>query len=150
MGAPQSVYNGGLLRATVRYFDQDRARPGLPPDVSALVDHLDAERTGVQLVNTSAGETRDLIVQAGAFGEHQFTEVRFNEETLDYTGPNPGRRLRAERTTAENVVPLDSKYLAVQLLPSTSIRLDLGMRRFVNDPSYAFPWHGGKIPVPFQ
>ena len=24
MGAPQAVYNGGLLRATVRYFDQDR------------------------------------------------------------------------------------------------------------------------------
>jgi len=26
MGAPQSIYNGGLLRATVRYFDRDRAR----------------------------------------------------------------------------------------------------------------------------
>ena len=29
MGAPQSVYNGGLLRATVRYFDQHHGRPRL-------------------------------------------------------------------------------------------------------------------------
>ena len=29
MGAPQSVYNGGLLRATVRYYDRDNARPWL-------------------------------------------------------------------------------------------------------------------------
>ena len=47
-------------------------------------------------------------------------------------------------------VKLDSKYLAVELPPNTSIRLNLGMRRYVNTPSYAFPWHGGKIPVPFQ
>ncbi len=150
MGTPQTLYNGGLLRATVRYFDQDRARPGLPKDVAALVDELGPERTGVQLVNTSAGETRNLIVQAGAFGEHQFTEVRFDEESLDCAESNPSRRARAERTITEKAMPIDSKYLAVQLPPSTSIRLDLGMRRFVNDPSYAFPWHGDKIPVPFQ
>ena len=40
MGAPHSVYHGGLLRATVRYFDKDRVRPGLPQEVGALVDML--------------------------------------------------------------------------------------------------------------
>ena len=67
LGAPQSVYNGGLLRATVRYFDADRLRPGLPLDVAALVDELGSDVVGVQLVNTSRHETRRLIVQAGAF-----------------------------------------------------------------------------------
>jgi len=32
-----------VLRATVRYFDRDRSRPGLPRDVAALVDSLGAE-----------------------------------------------------------------------------------------------------------
>jgi hypothetical protein len=134
MGAPQTIYCGGLLRATVRYFDQDRGRPGLPPDVAALVDELGPDRVGLQLVNTHRGETRNLIVQAGAFGEHQFTQIRYHEEGRD----------------ADTVTPIDAKYFAVGLPPSTSIRVEAGLNRFVNTPSYAFPWHGDKIPVPFQ
>ena len=128
MGAPHSVYTGGLLRATVRYYDSDRARPGLPRDVAALVDKLDADGAGVNLVNLNTSETRNLIVQAGAFGEHEFTDVTHGEQT----------------------VPVGSKYFAVQLPPATSIRLDVGMRRFANRPTYAFPWHGDEIPVPYQ
>ena len=63
-----------------------------------------------------------------AFGEHQFTKV----------------------TYAEEAVLMDSKHFEVQLPPSTSIRVEAGLRRFVNDPGYAFPWHGDRIPVPFQ
>ncbi len=132
-GAPQSVYNGGLLRATVRYFDADARRPGLPPDVAALVDELRSDGVGVQLVNTGNEHTRKVVVQAGAFGEHDFTEVV-------YMDGNGG--------TARQMV--HEKYFAVDLPPSTSIRLDAGLRRFVNQPSYAFPWHGDTIPVPFQ
>ena len=47
LGAPQAVYTGGLLRATVRYFDPDRARPGVPEDVAALVDKLGSDVVGV-------------------------------------------------------------------------------------------------------
>jgi hypothetical protein len=36
------------------------------------------------------------------------------------------------------------------LPPSAAIRLEAGMTRFANKPSYAFPWHGDKIPVPFH
>ena len=128
MGAPQSVYTGGLLRATVRYFDTDRTRPGLPPDVAALVDKLGADSAGLQLVNLNAGETRNLIVQAGAFAEHEFVELAHEEQTIQ----------------------VESKYFAVQLPPGTSIRLDVGMRRFAHRPTYAFPWHGDAIPVPYQ
>ena len=133
MGAPQSAYNGGLLRATIRYFSFDGAgRPGLPADVAALVDELKPDRVGVELVNLNRDETRVLIVQSGAFGEHQFTEINYRDGD------------------SERVVPVNEKYFAVQLPPSAAIRVEAGIRRFVNDPSYAFPWHGDRIPVPFQ
>ena len=102
--------------------------------MAALVDELGPDRVGLQLVNTHRGETRNLIVQAGAFGEHQFTQIRYHEEGRD----------------ADTVTPIDAKYFAVGLPPSTSIRVEAGLNRFVNTPSYAFPWHGDKIPVPFQ
>ncbi len=128
LGAPHSVYHGGLLRGTVRYFDKDFVRPGLPKDVSALVDMLSPNGVGIQLVNLSSGETKNLIVQAGAFGEHQFTDLRWDEKSM----------------------PVNSKYIEVSLPPSTSVRLEAGLDRFVNDPSYAFPWHKKGVPAPFQ
>jgi len=150
LGAPQSVYNGGLLRASVRYFDPDRERPGLPRDVTALVDKLESDATGVQLVNLSTTEARNLIVGAGAFGEHRFTDVRFKEVNQQGLEKNPYTWMREKREPIDKVVPINGKYFAVQLPPATSIRLDIGMKRFANQPSYAFPWHGDKIPVPFQ
>ena len=133
MGSPQPVYNGGLLRATARYFDPDRARPGLPQDVAALVDEVKADHAGIHLVNTSTTETRNVIVQAGAFGEHQFTGLR--HQAVDGGEPSA------------IVVSVNAKHFAVQLPPLTSIRVVAGMRRFANRPSYAFPWHGGTVPV---
>ena len=133
LGAPQSVYNGGLLRATVRYYDADRHRPGLPLEVAALVDELGPDLVGLQLVNTNRNETRRLIVQAGAFGEHQFTRLKYRKE-------GEGR---------ECVVAADGKYFSVELPPSTSLRVEAGLQRFCNTPSYAFPWHGERMPIPF-
>jgi len=132
LGSPQAIYNGGLLQARVRYFDPDRARPGLPEDVAALIDTLDAVRTVLTLVNLNAFETRLVIVQGGAYGEHEFTGVRYREASRD----NGGNTVYTDRS-----VPVGKKYFAVVLPPSSSIRLDMGMRRFANRPSYAFPWH---------
>ncbi len=150
LGAPESVYNGGLLRATVRYFDPHRARPGLPPDVSALVDTLSPDRVGIQLVNTGTSATRTVIVQAGAFGEHQFTEIRYREELQAHQAQDPRAWLREERTHTVRTVPVNGTYCSVWLPPATTIRLDMGLRRFVNQPTYAFPWHGGCVPLPQQ
>ncbi|NKB67251.1 MAG: hypothetical protein GKR89_09330 [Candidatus Latescibacteria bacterium] len=133
LGAPQSVYNGGLLRATVRYFDEDRGRPGLPLDVAALVDELGADRVGLQLVNTHRRQTRRLVVQAGAFAEHSFTRVKFAEEGRD----------------GESEIAVEGTYIAIELPPATAIRLEAGLDRFANQGSYAFPWHREGIPVPF-
>ena len=52
MGAPLPFYNGGLLMTRVRHFDPVNRRPGLPPDVAALVSELTFDRT-VPMPNTS-------------------------------------------------------------------------------------------------
>ena len=112
-GAPQTVYNGGLLRATVRHFDLDRRRPGLPPDVACLVEGLSAESADLRLVNTGR-ERRRVLVQAGAFGEHEFTQVEASGESREVGG----------------------RHLAVELAPQVGTQLRAGLRRFVNAPSY--------------
>ena len=121
-GAPGTVYNGGLLRATVRYFDADRKRAGLPDDVSALVDELGPNVVGVQLVNLGR-ESRRVSVQSGAFGEHEFTE-------LTYQDPD-----------GQKTVAVNSKYFEVVLPPSTEVGIKCRLNRYVNSPAYAFPWH---------
>jgi hypothetical protein len=118
MGTPQTVYNGGLLRATVRYFDGDLQRPGLPQDVSALVDGIQANQTKLHLVNLNPVQTRKLIIQSGAFGEHSFTEV----------------------ADGHSKIAVNGSYFMVELPPASSIHLSIGMKRFVNKPSYSFPW----------
>jgi len=128
LGAPHSVYHGGLLRATVRYYDKDLCRPGVPRDVGALVDKLTSDGVGIQLVNLNRNQTRNLIVQAGAFGEHEFTTVKTDSKTQ----------------------AVNSKYFEVTLPPSSSIHIDAGLNRYVNSPSYAFPWHDDGIPIPFN
>ena len=147
MGSPQNVYVGGLCRAQVRYFDPDRGRPGLPPDVAALVDELKPDATGIRLVNLDRNRSRNLIVQAGAFGEHRFTDLRYAETVKQQPIENPGGRMMEDGAISRRTVPVNGKYFAVELPPSTSVRLEAGMQRFVNDPSYAFPWHGGRVPV---
>ena len=131
MGSPQPIYNGGLLRAQVRYFDPVELRAGLPRDVAALVDKLEPDAAGIQLVNLNRTETRSVIVQAGAFGEHRFAQVRFEEVNPDESDPS------AEPTT--RTLPIDGKRFAVELPPSTSIRLEARMTRFVNRAELRLP-----------
>ncbi|MDQ3699657.1 MAG: hypothetical protein M3442_01915, partial [Chloroflexota bacterium] len=77
LGAPSPIYNGGLLHAPLRHFDADRRRPGLPPDVAALVTNVTREHLELHLVNLSPVASRAVVLQAGAFGEHRFDGVRY-------------------------------------------------------------------------
>ena len=122
-GGPQIIYHGGLLHVRLRYFDLDARRPGLPPDVAALVDSLDADSTRVALVNLSPLRPRRLIVQAGAFGEHSFTEVRDLAASED----------------AQADLLVNDKHLAVHLAPGGMVRLELGMKRYSKQPTYEQP-----------
>jgi hypothetical protein len=143
LGAPQIIYNGGLLICPLRYFDADRLRPGLPPDVAALVEHVSAEQVVVTLVNLTPFASRRVILQAGGFGEHRFTTVSHEPRTSEYPGSQ--HRYAAPPLATEKVSePVEATTLQVELPPATMIRLALGMVRFVNDPTYALPWDEGK------
>lgn len=131
MGTPQTIYNGGLLRATVRYFDAGKRLPGLPKDIAALVETLEEDRAVVYLVNLSLIDNHRIIIQAGAFGEHSFTTLSYQDQKSN--GENQSKELKK--------VEINQSYFVVDLPPGTSIRMNIGMHRFVNKPSYAFPWH---------
>jgi hypothetical protein len=139
MGAPLPVYNGGLLITPVRYYDAERKRPGLPQDVAALVPHVEESGLVVQLVNLSGNEYRDVILQAGAFGEHEFTQVRYEVRAADAPA---GRYYDAstEIPTVEKTREIGAPSFQVHLRPGSQITLQIGMRRFVNDPSCRQPW----------
>ena len=126
-GGPQILYHGGLLHVRLRSFDAEAGRPGLPPDVAALVSALDAESTTLTLVNLNPLQTRRLILQAGAFAEHEFVAA------LELDPAAPG--------TAEAApsLPVKSPHLTVVLPPGRSLTLRLGMRCYCRTPSYTQP-----------
>ena len=66
---------GSLLFCRLRYFDPVRRRAGLPQDVAALVDGWGPDSLTVTLVNVSPSVSRSVIVQGGAYGEHQIDTV---------------------------------------------------------------------------
>ena len=142
-GGPQPVYNGGLLRGLVRYFDGEGRRPGLPGEVAALVDEVGPKRLGVHLVNSSLSAGRTVVLQAGAFGEHDFTEVGFEAENIDQARANGYAWLRGGRQIEARKLSVDGGALAVRLPASTSIRLDIGLARFVRQGSCRPVWERG-------
>jgi hypothetical protein len=108
---------GGLLNTRLRYFDPTRKRAGVPEDVAALVTSLGDRQTVVTLVNVGKAP-RVVVVQAGAFGEHQFESIAWN-----------GRTQR-----------LDSRDVSVTLAPGAGATLTIAMKRYANAPTAAFPW----------
>ena len=135
LGAPQPIYNGGLLLCRVRYFDALTGRPGLPPDVAALVERMEGGHTVVRLVNLDPQEAREVVIQGGAFGEHRIDAVTFDTRTSEYPGalsayapPRPAAESRR--------VEVGASRLTVRLPAATDIRLDLACARFANRPSY--------------
>jgi hypothetical protein len=113
---------GGLLNARLRYFDPDRRRAGVPDDVAALVSSLSDTRTTVTLVNTNASTRRTVIVQGGAYGEHELVDV-----TL---GSSSGK-----------TIPINSPLVTVQLEPGAGQTLEFTMKRYANVPTSLHPWH---------
>ncbi|GAA5190655.1 hypothetical protein GCM10023322_46330 [Rugosimonospora acidiphila] len=75
-GAPQPLYNGGLWHARLRYHDPSRDRPGLPPEVAALVERIEPDSVTLRLVNLDPARPRRVLVQAGAYGEHTIGVAR--------------------------------------------------------------------------
>lgn len=110
--------HGSPLHCRVRYFDPQAGRAGMPEGVGALVERLGADSMTLTLVNTDPVAGREVIVQGGAYAEHQFTSVRVGgKETA-----------------------IDDSAFAVELAPGAGETLEIGMRRYANGPTFAFPW----------
>ena len=107
-----------MLHSRVRYFDPERRRAGIPPDVGALVEKLEDDSMTLTLVNTNPVEARDVIVQAGAYAEHRFTGVEINGQSAEGKG----------------------SWITVKLEPGCGAKLQLGMKRYSAAPTLAFPW----------
>jgi hypothetical protein len=109
------------LHSRFRYFDPAARRAGLPPDVGALVEKLEAGSATVTLVNLNPVEGRTLVVQAGGYGEHQFDAV----------------------TVGNATTPIGAPAVTVRLEPGSGSRLVFRMTRYKNQPTAAFPWDAG-------
>ncbi len=118
---------GEMLHAYVRYFDPDRCQPGLPQGVAALVTAIAADAVEIELVNTNVFTSRSVVVQGGAYGEHRITGVR-------------SRHPHADASASEPATPVGGRYFRVDMAPGAWTTLTVGLRRFANEPRYAFPW----------
>jgi hypothetical protein len=111
-----------VLHSRFRYFDPVNRRAGLPQDVGALVEKLGADSATVTLVNVNPIEPRTVVVQAGGYSEHRFDSVRVAGG--------------AETT-------IGGPHLTVRLEPGSGSRIEFKMARYVNRPTFAFPWDRG-------
>jgi hypothetical protein len=107
-----------VLHCRLRYFDPVRRRAGVPEDVAALVEALSDDSVTVTLVNTSQVSPQTLVVQAGAYAEHQFLNV----------------------SSGGNETPVNDATFTLRLAPGCGTRLKITMKRFVNPPTLSFPW----------
>lgn len=118
LGGNDPGSSGNVLHARLRYFDPARRRAGLPDDVAALVTGIGKETVTVNLVNTSPVFARDVVVQLGAFGEHQGVSVEAGGRSI----------------------PLDGTHFTARLAAGAGETLKITMKRYANSPSAAMPW----------
>ena len=109
---------GYPLHCRLRYFDPDKRRAGVPQDVAALVTEMTANSVAVTLVNLSPVFERDVVVQGGAYGEHQLSSADVGGTTLRIDGP----------------------HFAVRLAPGCGQKVRIDMKRYASEPAFSFPW----------
>src|SRR5207302_7287081 len=109
-----------VLHSQVRYFDPARRRAGLPEQVGALVERIGESEVTLQLVNLDPVDEKVVVVQGGAYGEHQIARVR--------------------STPAQAEAAVDHSHFTVRLAPGAGARLTLTITRYANQPTFAFPW----------
>lgn len=84
-----------------------------------MVDRLTADEVAVTLVNTNQLASREIVIQAGGYAEHQFSSVSQD----------------SGQSQAVN-----SNQLAVKLAPGAGGRFVIKMKRYANQPTMTFPW----------
>ena len=115
-----------ILHSRLRYFDPARNRAGIPEDVASLVSELTDDIVKVTLININQTKPHDVIVQTGAYGEHQCLSVE----------------------TEGKKIPVNNRFFYVHLAPGAGAELVIYNKRYANQPTLSFPWHGDKVPSP--
>ena len=119
LGGLATGRTGSPLYCRLRYFDPDRRRAGIPEDVAALVKKLSDDAVTLNLVNVNPIEARTVVIQSGAYAEHEIIDVT----------PDGG----------DNVEVRNSAF-QIQLAPGCETRLEIKTKRHANQPTLAFPW----------
>lgn len=117
LGGIHPGHQASPLHARLRYFDPASRRPGLPSDVAALVESLSGDEVAVRLVNISQSDERSVVVQGGAYAEHQLEDVRWDGGQATVDGP----------------------HFTVRLAPGAGGRLVIRTRRYANPPTLSQP-----------
>lgn len=118
LGGINTGKHGGLLHCRLRYFDPVNRRAGVPADTAALIESMSDDQVTFVLVNLNQVESREVVVQAGAYGEHQFTKLTWGPESLE----------------------VDGSHVAIHLAPGCGVRFTANVQRYVNQPTLRFPW----------
>jgi hypothetical protein len=118
LGGNDPGKDGNILHSRLRYFDPGHRRAGLPEDVAALVEKITPGDVVLTLVNTNPVHPRQLVVQTGAFAEHQCVSVELGG----------------------NKTAVDASHFTVRMAPGTGGTLTITMKRYANQPTAAFPW----------
>ena len=108
---------GSPLYCRLRYFDPAHQRAGIPEEVAALVEEMTDDSVTVTLVNLNQLEARTVVVQGGAYAEHQIDSVAVGGEQT----------------------AIEGSAFSVRLAPGCGARLQIATRRYVNQPTFAFP-----------
>ena len=83
-----------------------------------LFDDTSGSSVTLTLVNSNPFREKTVTVQMGAYGEHTATNV----------------------TQGEKVTPVNASSFTVKLAPGAGDTLTIGVRRYANQPTLAFPW----------
>ena len=119
LGGIYSGKHGSLLHCRLRYFDPIKRRAGVPEDVAALIEKMTADEVVFTLVNVNQLESKEVVVQGGAYAEHQFEAVTIGKKSHR----------------------VDASSFTIRLEPGAGAQLRAKMRRHANQPTSAFPWN---------
>lgn len=135
-GAPQVLYNGGLPDTAVSYSDADSSRPGLPPDVAALVHRIEGTEVELELANLSASTTHQIWVRPGRFGRDDIVTMTAVTDAADY--PGPATSYSAPSAAPGTItVDVNAPRVLLELPPSHRVVLTLTTRTSGRPPRYS-------------
>jgi len=97
---------------------------------SCVVSESGADQVTATFVNLNQSAFKSVIVQGGAYAEHQLLSVSDGKTTTQ----------------------VNASSFPLRLAPGAGARLTIRMKRFANDPTLSFPWEAtvadlGEIPI---